>query len=102
VSLKVVATPDPATKAQLDRIEASIAQILKQETINMAAIDDLKSAVVALNTAVTNELTAIGTALSSNPTAADVETQVSAINALTAKLAAETVTLTGTPIPPAA
>jgi hypothetical protein len=67
----------------------------------MAAIDDLKTAVTNLNTSVSNELAAIATKLSGAASAADVETQVTALNTLKATIDNETASLTAAPPAPA-
>lgn len=93
---------------ELQQQIALLTEVIKEGFQTMAtALDDLTASVTNLGTSLSNELAAVATALSNakqpdgSVSAADVETAVTNINALAAKLDAETAALT-TPAPPAA
>ncbi len=64
----------------LERIERKIDSILKRETLLMAAIDDLKTAVAALASAVTDGITEIEALLAKiqNPSSTDADVAAAA------------------------
>lgn len=72
---------------RLETVHANTLLILQRETTIMAAVDDLKAAVTQLATDVTNEITALQAAVSSNDTAA-IEDAVTNLKTLSANLQA--------------
>jgi len=79
---------------QLDRIEDKLDQLLKGQVKEMAAIDDLMTAIVSLTTAITAETADIDAALAlivtPGATPAQIKEATDAISAATANIAAET------------
>ncbi len=92
---------------QYQQLMELLRQIEGKQQITMAAIDDIKTAVAALNTSVTKEITAVTTAIAAakqpdgSISAADAEAIVTQLGAVKATLDTETAALTPAPPTPA-
>lgn len=87
-------------KAELAAINTKLDTVLKMKGEIMAAIDDLKAAIAALNTSVSDEIAAVSAKIASFAgavPAADAETIVSQLNTLKQTVDNETAAISGTP-----